>query len=332
MELSITQTSSLSDEQWDTYWAQSDQATFSHSREWHHVWKVYTRGAISPAPLTVEFSDGKTAVVPLSVHSVLKGMVNRYLSSPATSYGGWFSSAELTENHHALLINYLSMKFPALIIRFNPLLNYQPDAGFGKYLKRDMTQMITFEGDFSSQFKTWTKGHKSAVSKAVKAGVTTRLADSAADWDVFYKMYVDSFERWGDKATSRYRPAFFQAIRDLNSRNVQLWLADYQGKTVAGSLIFYSKRHAMYGYSAALGEYFNLRAMNVLLHDVIKDACERKFISFDLSPSGGHSGVASFKKSFGAHDVPAYILERQPGWVKLMEKLYKQWLLRFSKT
>jgi hypothetical protein len=63
---------------------------------------------------------------------------------------------------------------------------------------------------------------------------------------------------------------------------------------------------------------------------VIKDACDKKYAYFDLSPSGGHSGVASFKKSFGAHEVSANILERQPGWLKMMEKVYKLWLLKFN--
>ena len=329
MEPEIIQTGVPTDPQWDSAWAQSDNATFHHSREWHQIWQTYTQGSIAPCPISIEFSDGKKAVIPLSVHAVLKGTVKRYLSSPATSYGGWFSTEQLTGQHHELILNHLSQAFPALILRFNPLINYKP-GGFAQYIKEDTTQMITFDGDFTSQFKTWTKGHKAAITQARKAGVTTRLAAADADWDQFYQMYLDSFQRWGDKATSKYKPDFFQAFRDLNSRFVNLWLADYQGQTVAGSLIFYSKRHVMYGYSAALGKFFNLRAMNVLLHDVIKDACEKKYAYFDLSPSGGHSGVASFKKSFGAHEVSANILERQPGWLKTMEKIYKAWLIRVT--
>lgn len=329
MGLDIRNIQALADGLWDDLWARSDTATFYHSRDWHRIWHAYTHGKMSPCPLLIEFSDGARAVVPLSVHTLLKGKIKRYLSSPATSYGSWFSPDPLSNQHHDLILNHLMREYSTLILRFNPLISYKP-AGFGAYIKEDTTQMITFEGDFASQFKTWTKGHKAAIAQARKAGVTTRLTETDTDWDLFYQMYLDSFERWGSKATSKYKPGFFQAFRDQDSRYVKLWLADYQGQPVAGSLIFYSKRHVMYGYSAALGKFFNLRAMNVLLHDVIKDACEQRYACFDLSPSGGHSGVASFKKSFGASEVPVHILERQPGWLKLMEKVYKQWLLKFT--
>ena len=329
MNILITQSSVPDDADWDSIWAQSDHATFCHSRYWHQIWQKYTRGGISPCPVMLEFSDGKKAVIPLSVHSVAKGTIKRYLSSPATSYGGWFSVDPLTDQHHELILNHLNQKFPTLILRFNPLITFKPN-GFAEYIKEDFTQIITFDGNFESQLKTWTKGHKSAVTKAGKAGVTTRLAQADSDWKNFYTMYLDFFERWGIKATSKYHPEFFQAIRTLNSNNAKLWLADYEGQSVGGAIIFYAKKHVMYGYSAALRKFFNLRAMNLLIHDVIKDANGRKYAWFDMCPSGGHNGVVSFKKSFGARKVSANILERQPGWLKIMEKVYKQWLLKFD--
>ena len=86
----------------------------------------------------------------------------------------------------------------------------------------------------------------------------------------------------------------------------------------------------MYAFSAALGEFFKLRAVNLLLHDVIQESCEQNYKYFDFNPSGGHKGVVGFKKSFGSAPVPSYVFKRQAGWINVMEKAYKTWLLKTS--
>jgi hypothetical protein len=61
--------------------------------------------------------------------------------------------------------------------------------------------------------------------------------------------------------------------------------------------------------------------VNLLLHDVIRDACERGFRWFDFNPSGGHEGVAAFKRSFGAECRPAPVVTIEGARHRLVRRL-----------
>jgi lipid II:glycine glycyltransferase (peptidoglycan interpeptide bridge formation enzyme) len=76
-------------------------------------------------------------------------------------------------------------------------------------------------------------------------------------------------------------------------------LAKYEDRSIAGALCFYTKNHVVYWHGAAYSDYFELRPVNLLMYEAIKDACENGYSWFDFNPSGGHEGVKAFKKSFG---------------------------------
>ena len=111
---------------------------------------------------------------------------------------------------------------------------------------------------------------------------------------------------------SRYEWKLFEIIYNLNSSNIELWLAKYEEKIIAGALCLYSKNHAVYWHGAALSAYFPLRPVNLLMYEIIKNACDKGYTWFDFNPSGGHEGVKAFKKSFGASALPCHIVVTNP--------------------
>lgn len=325
----IQEVRNASNEEWDKIWSNCDHATFYHSREWYQVWSNYTKGAIKPITILVQFNDQKWALIPIASHTILKDSIKRYISSPASSYGAWISDSTLPDEHCSLLIDYLCKTFRPIVIRANPL-NSIPFSMKGRYYYDDFTQIVSLKNSVENILPTWSKGHRSALTQARKIGITVRTEDSRNAWDSFYPIYLDSLKRWGSNASSKYRKDFFESIYNLKSPHRQLWLAHYQDQPVAGSIIFYAKKHVTYGYSAVLNSSLKYRPMNILIYEIMQDACQKNFTWFDLCPSGGHQGVVSFKKNFGAIEKQNPLIDTQPGWLKALTKIYKLYLVRFS--
>jgi hypothetical protein len=302
MKLKISQIRSAQDDEWDSIWQACGYSTYFHSREWAEIWHCWTNGDMCPAPRLVCFSDGKRALLPLSFGRHFKGLIKQYISSPAGTFGGWISADDLGDEHAVLLGRYLIHQLGNLVWRLNPY----DERVFAVELpegRKDETQVLDLADGFDAIFKRWTKGHRSAVRQAQKAGVSVKLASTPEDWQLYYQVYENSLRRWRDKASSRYGWEIFQHMFQKKSPQIKLWLAIYQDTVVAGALCFYAKKHVVYWHGAALKEFFNFRPVNLLLWEIIKNACEMGYQWFDLNPSGGHEGVRKFKKSFGAQEM-----------------------------
>lgn len=292
---------------WDHAWQGCPYATYFHSREWAELWNDYTGGRVQPAPLEVTFTDGRVAVVALSRE---RGRVRtQHVSSYAGTYGGWVSADALTAEHRRELALFMVRELGDVAWRLNPFDSAEPPQGVGE-LAREETQALSLDGDCRAIAKRWTKGHRSAVGKARREGVTVSPAETRADWSDFAEIYADSVRRWGDRASSSYEPRLIELIRARDSRHVRLWLARYEGRSVAGALCLYAGAHVSYWLGGALDQFFPLRPVHLLMHEAIEHACESGHAWFDFNPSGGHEGVAAFKKGFGAAYLPAPMITR----------------------
>lgn len=296
-------------EEWDGIWSSCNYATYFHSREWAEIWRDYSGGVIVPSAVALELSDGALVLIPFSVQLICRGLQKSYESSPAGTFGGWISSDDLRLEHARLVAGYL-MGVGNLTWRVNPYdaLAVSAMAGVGQ---EDETHVLDLSDGFQKILSRWSKGHSSAAKKAAKEGVTIRRANDDEDWRAYYQVYEDSLRRWGDKASSRYRWQLFEGFASRRSDKVQLWVAEYQRKVIAGALMVCSTNHVIYWHGAALSDYFHLRPVNLLIYEVIKAACEQGFRWFDFNPSGGHEGVLAFKKSFGAVPLKSSVIRVQ---------------------
>jgi hypothetical protein len=320
LKLSISSARKATDEEWDAIWNRCEYSVYFHSREWAVIWAYYTRGYLRPDPWLIEFSDKTKALLPFSCYlerltdagvkympsEAPRGCKKNFMSSPAGTYGGWISGDDISREHAELLVELLAEKFPDTFIRVNPYNEVMLASGLNGV--HDDTEVLDLTRGYHLIYKGWTKGHRSAAQKASREGITVRLGTSIDDWREYSEIYGASLERWGDKATSRYGWKLFEEIYKTNSSRVKLWLACKDGLAVAGALICYSKRHAVYWHGAALDEYFNLRPVNLLIQEAIRDACENGYRWFDFNPSGGHEGVRAFKRSFGTRPLPCPII------------------------
>lgn len=320
MSVSIVNIRPATSDEWDTIWQGCDYSTYFHSREWAEIWNVYTKGKMRPEPIVIEFSDGKKALLPLSLEKGWGGFLKRYISSPAGTFGGWISEDELTIEHAKLLVEYM-IGLGNLIWRENP---YDPNLSKINipYAKEDFTQVIDLRQGFDAIYKNWTKGHTSTARKASKAlreGVIISQAKSLKEWRIYYDIYKDSLRRWGEKASSSYEWFLFEIMFNKQSTNIKLWLAYYNEEITSGALYFYHNRHIVYWHGAGYEKYFNLRPVNLIKYDIIMDACSKGYWWCDFNPSGGHEGVKAFKKSFGAEMYPSKVLIRKTRIKKVID-------------
>ena len=289
-------------------WRACRHATFFQSRDWAQVWSTQAGPGVEPSGMHVTFSDGSAAILPVTVDRRDR-LRPRHLLSPATTFGGWLAPAVLSCDHTDLLVPLVLRRFGSLVWRLSP---YDPAAAQLTPLatQTDETHAVDLAEGFDSVLRTWSRGARSSVRKAEKAGLEVDTAASSEDWDCYFEIYKDSVRRWGDNASSVYPRRLFTEIERRGSSDVKLWLVRHQGEPIAGALCFYAPEHVAYWSGAALEEHFSLRPVNLLLAEAMRHACDRGLRWFDLNPSGGHEGVTRFKRSLGARPLGSPIVRR----------------------
>lgn len=288
-----------SPEAWDAAWRACPYATFFHSRAWADTWATWRAGDYSARPLEIEFNDGKRAVLAVSVEDSGRGWTVVHHASPGGTYGGWVSDAALTRGHARLLAGELE-GLGNLVWRLNP---FDPNTA-GLDLSgalAETTQALDLTGGWDAVFTRW-GGRQGSLArkarKAEKAGVICSKAETAEDWRAYFEAYEDSLDRWGEAATTRYPWAAFEAVRAAAGPQATLWLAQHEGRVIAGALCFYAAQHAVYWHGAARRDAFELRPVNLLMQCAVRDAAERGMRWFDFNPSGALEGVRRFKAAF----------------------------------
>jgi hypothetical protein len=302
MTLAIQGARTASSREWDETWEACDYATYFHSRAWAELWERYHAGRMRPAPVLLEFTDGRRLVLPLTARVGRFGLLHGWESSPAGTFGGWISADPLTHDHVELVVERLRRDYPDLIWRINPY--FAPRDYIDRLGARaDVTHVLDLAGGYEAIAAGWTRdGGATArkIRKAERSGIRVREAASEQDWSAYVACYEASLSRWGDAASLRYSPRLFEILRELQSPHVRLWLAVLEEAVVAGALCFYARSHVVYWHGAARSEYFDRRPVNALMDAIIREACRSGHRWFDFNPSGSHAGVESFKASFGA--------------------------------
>ena len=314
---------SASVSEWDDIWQHCPYATFFHSREWAEIWSVYTKGHVKPDSKLIEFNDGKKVLLPLSSQKRLKGLSKSYLSSPAGTFGGWIAAESLDQAHADRLVDYLMKDLPGIVWRWNPYDPHLFKTGI-RAGRQEVTHALNLETDLQELTKRRSKGNISSMHKAVKSGVQIMQAQNIDDWREYFAVYEDSIQRWGESVSSRYTYDLFDEIFKRKSAYIRLWLARSEAKVIAGALMFYAKQHAVYWHGAALSDYFEMRPVNLLMDACIKDAGQRNLTWFDFNPSGGHEGVAAFKKRFGADELPCPVIHTETKLLKVVAKIKRK--------
>lgn len=145
-----------------------------------------------------------------------------------------------------------------------------------------------------------------AVGKAGKLGVQVRAAETPADLEAWYRLYLETM-RFHVLPPRPYRffAALWELLRPIGS--MELLLAEQGHELLAGSVFLLHGRTAFYAFNGRRRESLSLRPNDLLLWHAMRSACARGFARFDLGEvAAGRDGLADFKRKWGAAASPLH--------------------------
>ena len=150
---------------------------------------------------------------------------------------------------------------------------------------------------------------KQRVSKALKAGVTVRQAETEEELRAWYGVYLEAM-RWHGVPPRPYR--FFRGLWEcLQPNRIRLLLAymvvQEEKRLLAGSIFLMFGRTVFYAFNGRRREDLSMQPNYAIIWQAIHDACREGFQFFDLGEvPADNSGLAEFKGKWAGS--PAWLV------------------------
>jgi hypothetical protein len=313
-----------SEEKWLEICEACEYSTFFHTPQWANLYYVYTERRVKPTPRIITFEDKSRAIILLSRENFFRGLLKKYISSPAGTFGGWISADLLTIDHTRAMLDYM-LKLPDLFWRenpYDPFLRTLPIPGAAD----EFTQTIDLTQSPESLQKSISRAHAKALRKAIREEVTIHESCDLADWKQHFSAYESSLNRWKKNGTLKksaqpYSWKMFELLFISKSPHIKLWYARYKGNLAASVLCFYWKHHAVAWHGAALEEFFNVRPNNLLYQHMIDHAKKCGYRWFDCNTPGGLSGVVEFKDNLGTQHLSSRLVDKASPVRNILRKI-----------
>jgi serine/alanine adding enzyme len=288
----------LSAEEWRTYVGSHPQGTYYHLPEWQAVLKESL--GHKPYYVFAKSPEGKlTGVLPLfHVKSVLTG--SRLISLPfANACGPIADSSDIVD----ALVNRAKglcdeMKCGYLEIRMTKPLS--PGLDLNEYFDTYVVEL----SDPQAMWKKLDKRVRWVVEKARKGGTVVKIDNSDKGLQAFYDLNLRTKRRLGVPGHS---VAFFKTMRKNMNSGFRIYLAEVQGKVVAGAIDITFNGIVGYAYAASDSSYLQHYPNDAITWRAIQDSSNEGCREFDFGKTASDNlGLAQFKKKWGAEKRPLY--------------------------
>ena len=286
---------------WDQVAAESSLATPYHAPLWAEALvRAYRKYEI--ATIGFLFEDGTQAIIPML--SSARGLFvrrRRYKSFGFGSYGGPIYTGTWDEEKTEAVFSFFKNRKARLHFDGNPLWHHR----FPQYVQQQQidTYVLRLDQPLEDIFRNFSDTHRRGIKTATKRGVVIRRSSTDADIDAYRVMYADSINRWGDATIIRFPEGLIRTMLKSDPEHVTLWIAEVEGRAVAGIIVLYWNSMAHYWLGATRQGCEEYHAPVLLQWHAIQDACARSLLLYDFAPSGSLSGVEEFKRRFGAEKV-----------------------------
>jgi hypothetical protein len=310
----------IDDVDWDSHIAKNPEGTFYHTRTWARILAAGFPG-LEDESRWIE-AEGGRAAMPVHTWRRLGGLLATRQSAFPFLYGGPVprrvgerdllvdALAEMGQGSRSLIV--LSNPFAAGPVLPPPL---------GMQCADDATHVRELPASADILWDSLAAAQRNDVRRLTKKGVVLRLGGTAREVRAVYRFYHASFERWGGEPGMVYPEGFYQAMVALGGPAVRLYLAEFEGRLIGGAFVVRWNGRAHYHAGYFDHEARALRP-NVLLQErIIRDAIIDGFRIYDFLPSGGNSGVESFKVSFGGVRTPLVRYIYRPRVHQLVDRI-----------
>jgi FemAB-related protein (PEP-CTERM system-associated) len=179
----------------------------------------------------------------------------------------------------------------------------------------------------------WSKLRKPVqhqIKKSQKNGVHIRVAEKREDMSLYYNLHLRT--RGKKHGMPVQSEKYFSTLWDTfaASDTLRLLLAEYEGNTIAGIILFASGTTLHYAYGASDEKHLKLAPNNLLFWDAITWGCEHGYKVFDLGRTAcDNEGLMEFKRRWGAvqEPLPYYYYPHTAGLASTSESSRKFRLL-----
>jgi hypothetical protein len=190
-----------------------------------------------------------------------------------------------------------------------------------------LIQVVDLRSGFSDLWEhAFASNVRRNCRRAAKTGLTVDCDDTGRLVPVFDRLYRLSVSRWAAhqrepaqlarwRAGRRDSPQKFRAVADRLGDACRVWVASRGGEPAAAIIVLTHGAAVTYWRGAMDRDVAAGTGANELLHRLaIERACAEGALTYDMGESAADSGLARFKRGFGAHDVHVrtYRFERLP--------------------
>ena len=288
----------VSVEEWRAFVENTPEGSYSHLPQWQAVLKESL--GHKPYYVFAKNEDGKLCgILPLfHIRSVVTG--SRLVSLPFASACGPIADSPDTVE---ALVNRAKglcdeMKCQYLEIRMPKPLS--PGLELNDYFS-------TYVAELSEPQAMWKKLDKRVrwvVEKARKGGTVVKIDNSDKGLQAFYELNLRTKRRLGVPA---HTFGFFKALRKHMNPYSRIYLAEVQGKVVAGVMTLSFNGVVAYAYAASDSSYLQHCPNDAIAWQAIQDGSREGFRQCDLGKTASDNvGLARFKKKWGAEKRPLY--------------------------
>lgn len=291
--------------------ATAANATVFHTAAWNRL--LVEQFGLRDVTLLATVDDepvGLYTYYPLSNHLCRSSLVNLQ-----SAYGGPLATLDDPRIVAELLGEGERLQpFHAFQVWTPPGLDLTPFREMGYGIQELQTPVLSLAG---GEDGVWSKLHRNkrrAIAKATQRGVTIEAGDRAAV-DEYYGLVSETLGQAGIEVLPK---AFYERLLKCLGPlgNARLFLARFEGSTVAGAIILY---HGDTAYGWDMGwrrQHANLGANDLLNWEAMRLACRDGYRQYDLLRLDADQlpGIAQWKSGFGGDILPCYFAwKRLPG-------------------
>ena len=197
-------------------------------------------------------------------------------------------------------------KFKNIKIKFHPEVLESYEVKPRKHLRGLFSNILTSwivdldkknEEEIRSSFR---KTLRHSIRNAEKQGLEIKKCSNLKELKQFYNLYLANLKR---KKTIPYPFSIFEFL--FNNLNIEILLAVYKNKIIAGDLFVYYDKFVHYLFNASDYKYRNLGPSYLILWSKIKSLCGQNKI-FDLGAAPRGLDLEIFKKGWRGKEYPIY--------------------------
>ena len=230
-------------------------------------------------------------------------------------YGGWLLEGEGS-------ISTLDKAFSKIcreknivceFVRFHPMWNnaYQMEQMYRVvYLGHTVVMYLK---DEETIWDNIISKNRNMIRKAKKNGVTVIRGNGSEAYAAFKNMYDATMRKDNAEDYYFFEEKFYESIRLDLAGNAQVFLAMYEDKPIAGSIIIYANGKMNYHLSGSDIRYRALAPTNLLLYEAAKWGSKNGMVTFHLGGGLGsqEDSLFKFKRAFNKGEPKQFAIGKK---------------------